>query len=595
MWLIHAFANGRFANRRLSRIRFPSELAFVLAAPLLWLVAYNLRFWQETAAAMWHPSMASVLFMASMFVLALFAQALLLLFLPRKLLRPVAGVLFIVAALAAYFSDTYGVFMDKDMLRNVFATDSAEVSGLLTGRLLAYVLLLGAVPCLLILRAELPDISWKRRLKERSVFFVSVLGVCLASLLVLSAAYASFFREHKPVRYLLNPVSAIYGVVNLAIDEAQGGQRELVDVLGPVTRVEPGLDGVVPIAFTDAPLGVAAVGDTAGRKPIVLFLVIGETARAANFQLGGYGRATNPQLSLLDAVVYFRNTASCGTATATSLPCIFSVDGRRDFDADIAKHQTNLLDALSRAGLEVEWRDNNSGCKGVCARVRTIQYNSQGGASCRTPYCYDEGMLEGLADELRNLRQDTVIVFHQIGSHGPAYAQRYPPRFEQFKPACHSSQLDQCSREEVVNAYDNTILYTDHNLAQQIRLLESVSDKVDGLLMYVSDHGESLGENGVYLHGMPYALAPAVQKEVPFMMWLSRGYEQRTGVTEGCLRSRADARYSHDNVFHTVMGAMGVRSPVYQQSLDMFAACGHTAALVSTAGMGKTGRSRGKR
>lgn len=568
------------------RIRFPAELAFVLAAPLLWVAFYNLRFWQEAAAAMWRPSMASVLFMASLFVLVLFVQTLLLLFMPRGLLRPIACVLFIVAALVAYFSDTYGVFMDKDMLRNVFATDAAEISGLITGKLFAYLLLLGVAPCLLIFRVDLPDISWKHRLKERSVFFVSVLALCLASLFVLSAAYASFFREHKPVRYLLNPASAVYGVVNLLVSEAEGKPDELVDVLGPVTRVgrghnqgqnqgqNPGHNGSGHSGFVPIALANEAGNEAGMRKPIVLFLVIGETARAANFQLGGYGRATNPELSRLDDLTYFRQTASCGTATATSLPCIFSMDGRTDFDVDIAKHETNLLDALSRAGLAVEWRDNNSGCKGVCARVRTIDYASKGDSSlCRTSRCYDEDMLSGVADGLRNLQQDTVIVFHQIGSHGPAYSQRYPPQFEKFRPACHGSRLDQCSRESVVNAYDNTILYTDHNLAQQIRLLQSVSDKVDGLLIYVSDHGESLGENGVYLHGMPYALAPAVQKEVPFMMWLSRAYEQRTGVTESCLRSRAGAEYSHDNIFHTVMGAMGVRSPVYQQSLDMFAPC----------------------
>lgn len=574
------------------RIRFPAELAFVLAAPLLWIAFYNLRFWQETAAAMWHPSMVSVLFMASLFILVLFVQTLLLLFMPRRLLRPIACVLFIVAALVAYFSDTYGVFMDKDMLRNVFATDTAEVSGLITGKLFAYLLLLGVVPCLLIFRVELPDISWKRRLKERSVFVVSVLAVCLASLFVLSAAYASFFREHKPVRYLLNPASAVYGVVNLLVSEAEGKPGELVDVLGPVTRVgqghnqghNQGRNGFVPIALGHEAIAHEAIAhEAAVRKPIVLFLVIGETARAANFQLGGYGRATNPELSRLDDLIYFRKTSSCGTATATSLPCIFSVDGRTDFDVDSAKRQTNLLDALARAGLAVEWRDNNSGCKGVCARVRTIEYTSKGDSSlCRASWCYDEDMLSGVADELRNLRQDTVIVFHQVGSHGPAYSQRYPPQFERFKPACHSSQLDRCSRESVVNAYDNTILYTDHNLAQQIQLLRDVSDKVDGLLIYVSDHGESLGENGVYLHGMPYALAPAVQKEVPFMMWLSRAYERRTGVTASCLRSRAGAEYSHDNIFHTVMGAMGVRSPVYQQSLDMFAACAGTVTMAST-------------
>lgn len=561
------------------RIQFPTEFFFVLGAPLIWLAFYNLRFWQETAAAMWHPSIISALFMVSLFMLVLFVESLLMLFMPRWLLRPIACVLFIVAALVAYFSDTYGVFMDKDMLRNVFATDTAEVSGLITGRLVAYLLLLGAIPCLLILRAELPDMSWKRRLKQRSLFFVSVLALCVASLFALSAAYASFFREHKPVRFLLNPASAVYGVVNLLVSEAGGGKRsELVDVVGPVTRVNVGRGDTVHFVGNSS---------TQKGKPIVLFLVIGETARAANFQLGGYERSTNPQLSRLDDLIYFERTASCGTATAISLPCIFSVGGRRDFDVDAAKHQTNLLDMLSRAGIAVQWRDNNSGCKGVCARVRTIQYTSDGDSSlCRTSYCYDEDMLAGVADELRNLQQDTVIVFHQIGSHGPAYSQRYPPQFEQFKPACHSSQLDQCTRQQVINAYDNTILYTDHNLAQQIQLLRDASDHVDSLLIYVSDHGESLGEKGVYLHGMPYALAPAVQKEVPFMMWMSQAYQQRTGITEGCMRSRATAAYSHDNIVHTVMGALGVRSPVYRQALDMFAPCAKTVTMARTAAAG---------
>lgn len=553
MWLM---------KRLTERIRFPSELAFVLGVPLFWLVACNLRFWREAASAMWHPSIVSVLFMVSLFVLVLFLQSLLLLFLPRKLLRPVACVLFIIAALVAYFSDTYGVFMDKDMLRNVFATDTAEVSGLITGKLVAYLLILGILPCLVILRAQLPDTGWKQRLQQRSIFFASALALCVASLFALSAAYASFFREHKPVRFLLNPASAVYGTVSLLTGGSAGGNKQLVDVGGTMTRVAVG------------------AADDAAARPLVLFLVIGETARAANFQLGGYKRATNPELTAIDDLIYFPNASSCGTATATSLPCIFAHEGRKDFDVDTAKHQTNLLDMLSRAGLAVEWRDNNSGCKGVCARVKTIEYKSNSDSPlCQTSYCYDEDMLSGLADELRDLQQDTVVVFHQIGSHGPAYSQRYPPQFEEFKPACHSSQLDQCTREEVINAYDNTILYTDHNLAQQIQMLKDASDYVDSLLIYVSDHGESLGEKGVYLHGMPYALAPEVQKQVPFMLWMSPSYEQRAGVTEGCMRSRAGTPYSHDNIFHTVMGAMGVRSPVYRQALDMFAACAPTAKM----------------
>lgn len=535
-----------------TRIRFRSESIFILGVTLLWLVLYNLRFWEATASAMWHPSLGSVLFMGSLFFPVLLAQVLLLLLLPRAVLRPAACAFFIIAALVAYFSDTFGVFMDKDMLRNVFATDTAEVAGLINAKLLAYFVVLGVAPCVLIMRAELPQIGWRQRLKQRSLLFGGLLAVCVVGLFGFSAAYASFFREHKPVRYLLNPASAVYNLIELGIKEtSQRGPATVKEIGGPVTRIA-----------------------AARHKPLLLFLVIGETARAGNFELGGYGRATNPQLASLGDLFYFNNTTSCGTATETSLPCMFSPMGRKHFAIDTAKRQTNLLDMLARAGLDVEWRDNNSGCKGVCARVKTVLFGSKpGDPLCQGPYCYDEQLLAGLAEKLRDLQQDSVIVFHQIGSHGPAYWQRYPPQFEKFQPACRSTRLDQCSREEVINAYDNTILYTDHNLAQQIQMLRQAADRVDSLLIYVSDHGESLGENGVYLHGMPYALASADQKQVPLMVWMSDGYRQRAGVNAACLRAHTGEALTHDNIFHSVMGAVGVRNAAYQPALDIFSAC----------------------
>jgi lipid A ethanolaminephosphotransferase len=542
--------------------RPPSELLFILGAPLLWLLAYNVHFWREAAAAMWQPSLGSVLFMGSLFIVVLFVQALLLLFLPRRLLRIVMSALFIIAALVAYFSDTYGVFMDKDMVRNVLATDSAEVSGLINARLLGYFLVLGVLPCALVWRMELPRIGFRQRLKERSIFLGAALLLCLASLFAFSASYASFFREHKSTRYFLNPASAVYGAVKLlAGAEADAHKGKVVEIGGAITRVAAG-----------------------NGKPLVLFLVIGETARAANFQLEGYKRATNPQLAQVDDLLYFTKASSCGTATATSLPCIFSHLGRKDFNVDDAGSTTNMLDILAHAGLDVEWRDNNSGCKGVCARVRSILYSAKGDPQlCPSgAYCYDEKMLADLPQALNDVKHDTVMVFHQIGSHGPAYAQRYPPQFEAFKPACHTSQLDQCTREQVRNAYDNTILYTDYNLARQIELLQAASDRIDSVLIYVSDHGESLGENGIYLHGMPYSLAPEDQKHVPLVVWMSPGYEQRSGTNRSCLHAHTGEDVSHDNIFHTVMGIFGVRSSVYQKSLDMFAGCrrGKTEQIV---------------
>jgi lipid A ethanolaminephosphotransferase len=545
------------ASRLTDRIPLRSELAFVAGVPVLWLALYNMRFWRETVAAMWHPSASGVLFMVSLFALLLVVQMLLLVFLPRRLLRIGACVLFIISACVAYFCDAYGVLMDKDMMRNVFATDVAEVSGLLTFKLLSYLVLLGVIPCLLVLRLELPPLSWKQRLKQRSALFGGVLALALLGLMASSSAYASFFRQHKSLRYIVNPISAIYAAVSLWSSESRAGApQKLVEVGGPVTRVA----------------GAATAG--ASSKPLVMFLVIGETARAANFQLSGYTRETNPRLSSIDDLMYFRNTSSCGTATAISLPCIFAPVGRKEFDVDAAQHTTNLLDMLSQAGLDVEWLDNQSGCKGVCARVKSIQYSAHTQSPfCKTDYCYDEVLLAGMPARLQELRHDTVLVFHQIGSHGPAYSLRYPPQFEVFTPACHSSQLDQCSREEVRNAYDNTILYTDHNLAQMIELLRSQADRIDSVLIYASDHGESLGENGIYLHGLPYALAPDYQKQVPMLMWMSPGFLSRWGIDSKCVRSQEGAVLSHDNIFHTVMGALGVRNAVYRKDRDLLAAC----------------------
>jgi lipid A ethanolaminephosphotransferase len=182
-------------------------------------------------------------------------------------------------------------------------------------------------------------------------------------------------------------------------------------------------------------------------------------------------------------------------------------------------------------------------------------------------------MLNDLAARLRDLTHDTVIVFHQIGSHGPAYSERYPAAFEYFKPACRSNELQHCSKEEVINAYDNTIAYTDHVLSRQIDILRKAADHVDSMLIYASDHGESLGEQGVYLHGMPYSFAPKAQKDVPMLVWASPGYTQRARLDLDCQRALADRTVSHDFLYHTILGAAETRDKVYDSRLDLLAAC----------------------
>ena len=265
---------------------------------------------------------------------------------------------------------------------------------------------------------------------------------------------------------------------------------------------------------------------------------------------------------------------------------MFSDLTREQFDR-AAGARENLLDVLQRAGLAVLWIDNQSGCKGVCARVphaRTADAPSS--RWCADGECFDEALLDGLDGRLAALaaldpersRRGVVVVLHQMGSHGPAYHRRSPAHHKRFLPECTSTSLQDCSAQSLVNAYDNSIAYTDHFLAQAIGWLKRHEAVADGALVYVSDHGESLGENNLYLHGMPYALAPDVQKRIPWLTWTSAGLRRATGLSIDCLRERSDLQVSHDNLFHAVLGLADVHTRAYRAALDPYANCRGPAA-----------------
>lgn len=528
-----------------------SEWRFALGISCSWLVLYNTAFWQHAATAMWHPSFHAAAFMGSLALVVLLLQAVLLLLFPtRTLLKVAASLLFPIAAASAWFCDSYGVVMNQDMMRNLLQTDLNEASALLNPNLMLHIAVLGLLPAMLVWRVQLPAVPAARMLKRRLAFISGALLLCLACIFVMSSSYAVFLREHKPVRFMIMPVAPVTSLIGLAAKGKGRGNEPLIDATGNVQRV-------------------AVVNP----RPIVLFLVIGETARAANFQLGGYSRPTNQELVGVNNLIYYPSTTSCGTSTAVSVPCIFSHEPRTNFQVAAANRYTNLLDVLQKGGYDVEWRENNAGCKGVCARVTTIDYHSDELAGgCKDNECADEIMLKDLRARIENVERDTVIVFHQMGSHGPAYSQRYPPEFEKFKPACHSNQLQRCTAEEVRNAYDNTIAYTSHVLRQQIAILNDAAT-VDAALLYVSDHGESLGEQGVYLHGLPYAFAPAEQTHVPLLFWASPAYAQRAGLRMNCVAKNASAPASHDNLYHTVLGATELRNDHYQAKLDLLSPC----------------------
>jgi lipid A ethanolaminephosphotransferase len=263
---------------------------------------------------------------------------------------------------------------------------------------------------------------------------------------------------------------------------------------------------------------------------------------------------------------------SCGTATATSLPCMFSHFGRKEFSDDEGSRYESVLHVLARAGMRVVWRDNQSGCKGVCEGLEVQDLSAlKVPPLCDNGRCFDEILLHEF-DKITASGKPTVVVMHQLGSHGPSYFARYPKSFARFQPECKEADLRLCSKEAITNAYDNTILYTDHLLASVIKRLQN-EEKYASALIYLSDHGESLGENGLYLHGLPYAIAPQVQKHVPMVMWLSAAFRADSGIDQNCLKAQAASNFSHDNLFHSLLGLLSVDTKVYDSSLDIFKPC----------------------
>lgn len=470
-----------------------------------------------------------------------------------RLLKPALALLLLAAAGAGYFMWTYHVVIDSGMAASALQTDWHEVLGLLTPALFAALLLGALAPAALLWRLPVRHRPWPRQ-AGRNLLGAGASLLLFAALLVASfQPLASTMRNHKHLRYLLNPLNTLYAAGQLGFGQAQAK------------------GGLLPVG-RDAQLAASAP------RPPLLVLVVGETGRSGNFGINGHDRDTTPELAKAGAAS-FRSAWSCGTHTAASVPCMFSPLGREGF---LAREQDteNLLDVLQHAGLAVLWIDNQpGGCKGVCDRVPTVKTAAlRDPAACADGECHDEILLAGIDARIAQLPAErrargVVVVLHPMGSHGPDYARRSPPAFKRFLPECTSAHLPDCSAEQLRNAYDNTIAYTDHVLGSAIGWLRSRSGDFDGALLYVADHGESLGENNLYLHGLPYALAPDVQKHVPWVSWLSPAFERRNGVVMDCLRARSGTRITHDHLFHSVLGLLQVQTAAYRRTLDAYADC----------------------
>jgi lipid A ethanolaminephosphotransferase len=525
-----------------------------LLAAWFFITFTNYSFWQAAFKAIGTDNLHSVLFLAALYLLLItwLNQILSLLLLPW-IWKPLLSILLLGAAATAYFMDSYGVVIDREMVRNTLMTDPREAGELLSLKLAIYLVFLGLLPVILVLRSKTHYASFTKELGYKFLTFVVTLVISGG----IAAAYyvdiASFARNNTYIRHMIVPVNYIGAIESYIRSNLEGG-KVVVSPLGE-----------------DAKKGAKVTA--AGQKKVLTVIVVGEAARASEFSLNGYARDTNPELSKLD-IVNYRNVSSCGTETAVSVPCMFSKFTRSEYSDSKAKRSENLVDVLKHAGFDLLWKDNNSSSRGVAVRIgeQNVQELTVPGL-CNKGECFDEILLYQLQDYIDKLNNDGVIVLHMKGSHGPAYYLRSPEKFKKFQPECRTNQLQDCPRQELINAYDNTIVYSDYVLSQVIKLLQENNQRFDTAMLYMADHGESTGEKGIYLHAAPYMIAPEEQTHIGALQWFSPSFLQRMKLDKNCLLRKADEPLSQDNLFHSVLGLLDVKTSAYDASLDMFASC----------------------
>ena len=467
--------------------------------------------------------------------------------------KPLMILLTLGCAGATYFMFTYGAVIDQNMMVNIFETNSQEATALVTPQMLLWIAAIGLIPSIALLFIRIRSGKWWYTLLTRVAANLGALMVIILMASVFYKDYASLFRNNKSIVKMVTPANYVSAIAKYSKNRWFAGDQTLVRI------------------GQDAQKGPVIL---AQKKKTVLVLVIGEASRAENYSLNGYGRDTNPQLKK-ENMINFPQASSCGTETAVSVPCMFSGMPRKKYDADLARHQEGLLDVLAHTGINLLWRENDGGCKGACDRIpHTDMTQWKLDQFCKDKSCIDDVNLHRLDNVLDGLKQDSVLVIHLMGSHGPAYFQRYPKAYRQFTPTCDTNQIQDCDHQALMNTYDNTILYTDSVVSKTIDALKARQTTMNTALIYLSDHGESLGENGLYLHGTPYMLAPTQQTHIPFMFWLSPDYVNNYSINEPCLRDRAaKTEVSQDNLFSTVLGMMNVKSAVYHPQMDLISTC----------------------
>jgi len=466
-------------------------------------------------------------------------QALFIIFtilLSNKFAKLISIFLFMFNALAFYFMYAYNISVDKIMIMNILQTDYAEASALFNFKILYFTILLGVIPSLLIASIKINRCKFKQILRSILISIMITTAICGISYRSADA----FLHRFKYLQGYLPPINYIAGISEV-----------LVKLLTPHPPLQKITQDISPVQVN--------------QKPNLIIFVLGETSRAANFSLNGYHRPTNaPLIPYLDELIYFPDVKTCGTSTAVSVPCLFSAQNRQNYIIGSEVYTENVLDIFKKAGYKILWIDNDGGCKNVCNRV----YYEQ---PCDRKTCLDDILLNNLKTKIAKNQGNQLIVLHTRGSHGPMYHKQYDETSNIYQPICTKNELWNCTNEELINVYDNTIIYVSKFLAKTIDILKSLQHTHNTAMFYTADHGESLGENNIYLHSAEYDTAPSYQTEVPMIVWLPQNNSYN--LQHSCLQNKTSEKHSHDNVFHSLLGLGGIPSQYYQPSLDIFANC----------------------
>ncbi|WP_151742344.1 phosphoethanolamine transferase, partial [Acinetobacter sp. TUM15103] len=538
-------------NKQISLFMFNFIIAIWLGAIL------NFGFYKKVHLLTPYLGIKATFFLAATVVIVVATYYAALQILNWKWTAKIFAILLVfIGGFSSYFVNTLGVIISPDQIQNIAQTDVAEATDLLSLRFGLWTIFFVILPIFLITQVKLKSEKILPLLLKKVLSIALAFAVVGGLLFAYYVDFAAIFREHRDLKGMISPQNTISSVMSYYRKKAPKKNLPLVKYGEDAHQVQ----------------------QTQKDLPKLMVLVVGETARAESFSLNGYAKNTNPELSKQD-ILNFSQVSSCGTATAVSVPCMFSGMPRTDYDEQLASHREGLLDIAKRAGYQVTWIDNNSGCKGACDRVEQYQIPEDLKQKwCKDGECLDGILIDSLKQYLASIPKDDkrprLVVLHQMGSHGPAYYKRAPEGYQPFKPTCDTNAIQGCSPAELLNSYDNTIVYTDHVLSQMINTLKEVSNYQTGL-WYLSDHGESTGEHGMYLHGSPYSIAPSQQTHIPMIMWFSDGWKQHNLAQVNCLNQQTKQKLSQDNLFPSLLSLLDVQTQVINPQLDMLHSCAH--------------------